>query len=682
MPYSNLSELPEAVKKLPEAAQKMWMHVFNQYKAEGRPEDECFQYAWGAVKNHYTMSGEGEWHMKASMVNTLDNIKDEGFTWEVMIHKFGLDKLKRYWEKDALVNAIPIFEGSKVFVLDEAQHQEKESKYGKSVKQLVGWFSNVSSVSDGLKGNFNILKSSYGRDLRDQLFSAWQKGKKDLLGLSTDLRCSGEWKEIEGEKRIVVTTIHSATTDVVYDPASGGEFLKLVACVHKQEDNVTKEELDALAKKQEEEKKAFELSMKSAMTDLDTLKKETCTTLLSTMLSQSGLPEVVSNKLKTQFEGKIFTGEEVKNAIKAEKSILDILLKDTVSNVGDVRITVDVFDKYKKELDDVLSGKGNSIKSAYIHLTGDEGVTGQINFLRLPSSMTTASLTSIFRDAMHKRMLEEYGASPYDLSWEKIADVVPIADFRTNYRSRWGGYGNLPIVAEKGAYTSLSSPSDEESSYSVSKRGGTEDLTLEMIKNDDVGELRKIPRKLGTAAKRTLYEFVWDFIVTNPSIYDGIALFHASHSNLSTVAFSKAELAARRLAMMKQTEISSGKRLGLFPKYIISSIDMELTIVEAIVQEGVGFEATAPDFVRRQRYEFIPVIHLTDTNNWFTACAKELATGLEIGFLDNKREPELFVQTEPTVGSMFANDVITYKLRHIYGGGITDYRTFQSNIVA
>jgi len=30
---------------------------------------------------------------------------------------------------------------------------------------------------------------------------------------------------------------------------------------------------------------------------------------------------------------------------------------------------------------------------------------------------------------------------------------------------------------------------------------------------------------------------------------------------------------------------------------------------------------------------------------------------------------------------MFSNDKITYKIRHIYGGAVTDYRGAQGNVV-
>ena len=34
------------------------------------------------------------------------------------------------------------------------------------------------------------------------------------------------------------------------------------------------------------------------------------------------------------------------------------------------------------------------------------------------------------------------------------------------------------------------------------------------------------------------------------------------------------------------------------------------------------------------------------------------------------------------VGSMFAADKLTYKIRHIYGGAVTDFRAFTKAVVA
>lgn len=108
-------------------------------------------------------------------------------------------------------------------------------------------------------------------------------------------------------------------------------------------------------------------------------------------------------------------------------------------------------------------------------------------------------------------MLAEYRAAVDFDGWRQVVNVVPLSDFRMQHRTRWGGYGDLPSVAEGADYQPLTSPTDEEATYKAGKKGGTEDVTLEMIKNDDVGAIRRIPTKLSRAAKRTLAKFVFDF---------------------------------------------------------------------------------------------------------------------------------------------------------------------------
>lgn len=74
----------------------------------------------------------------------------------------------------------------------------------------------------------------------------------------------------------------------------------------------------------------------------------------------------------------------------------------------------------------------------------------------------------------------------------------------------------------------------------------------------------------------------------------------------------------------------------------------------------------------------VPVWYWTDANDFAMAAAPSDIPSIEIGFLDGRQEPEIFVQDAPTVGSLFASDKITYKIRHIYGGAVTDYRGLQA----
>ena len=178
-----------------------------------------------------------------------------------------------------------------------------------------------------------------------------------------------------------------------------------------------------------------------------------------------------------------------------------------------------------------------SIREAYVQMTGDKQVTGMVrecDRVLLREALDSSSLGEVLGDAITRRMIADYRETNTLDWWMRLVSVIPVNDFRAQHRIRWGGYGNLPAVEEGAPYTELSSPGDEEETYAPSKRGGTESVTLEAIKNDDMSQLLRIPSKLSRSAKRTVSAFAAAFFTANANLADGVALFHATHSNLGS----------------------------------------------------------------------------------------------------------------------------------------------------
>jgi len=205
---------------------------------------------------------------------------------------------------------------------------------------------------------------------------------------------------------------------------------------------------------------------------------------------------------------------------------------------------------------------------------------------------------------------------------------------------------------------------------------------LEAIANDDVGAVRSLPRALARAAAQTLHEFVLDFLRANATIYDTLTLFHATHGNLGATALSTGTLAASRQRMQKQTELDSAKRMGLVPAHLWVPIDLEQTAFELTQSDRkAGTADNDANFVREMSLTYHVVPYWTDTNNWFTSASKDAVPVIELGFY-GPEEPEIFTQDMPNVGSMFSNDQLTWKIRHIYGAAVIDFRGLDGSIVA
>ena len=80
--------------------------------------------------------------------------------------------------------------------------------------------------------------------------------------------------------------------------------------------------------------------------------------------------------------------------------------------------------------------------------------------------------------------------------------------------------------------------------------------------------------------------------------------------------------------------------------------------------------------------DVMPMPHFTDDTDWYLSADPAEIPTIEIGFLDGRQEPELFIQDTPSQGSLFSHDQITYKIRHIYGGTVLDHRGLYKAAVA
>lgn len=390
---------------------------------------------------------------------------------------------------------------------------------------------------------------------------------------------------------------------------------------------------------------------------------------------------------------------------------------------GRAHVTVAEAETWSKAMDGMLAGadldkvpRFRSPKHAYAII---KGVHGPIEFISasqmlreavayqpkteygldnpLRESVSTGSWAELLGDSITRRMLAEYSTDALQ-TWRRIvSEVSGPRDFRTNRRMRLGGYGDLPTVSEGGTYLTMSSPTDEEATYAVSKKGGTDDFTFEAITNDDVGALRRIPQKLGRAAARTLYKAVFDLLANNGLVYDGVALANAAHgSNTGTTALGDAALKTAIQAMRDQLPYGvTGEPLGTLnsPRFLLVPNELEdmafrltqsLTYLQGLAGTGGLESGTTPNLIRGRYGSLEPLVldYWTDPTNWWLVADPGNIPTIEVGFLNGQEMPELFVQDQPNVGSNFTADKVTYKIRHIWGVAVLDVRGFYGAIVA
>lgn len=623
----------------------------------------------------------------------------------------------KFYTESALKEAVAngIFENAPAILRSEEEHLQGNDT---GINKIVGTFTDVewNDSSKQVEGILNLKKgTSTSEAFRKKLSEVWNSAKN--IGLSISGFGKYIVRTLKDKYVAVVTEIESLQSiDPVPSGNAGGKLISLIESsnnlINSNQNKLnTKNNMNAELKE-----KILDLLSSAMLTGAENVtdvvtdaKKLLCEAQLQSALTTSKLPEIVKEKVKKQFTGKIFEPKELEDALKAEQKVLAELNPALINNGGADEITVvqDSLDKAEKQLEYMLlsplaksrltesekqdyknSGISEmfSVKEWYRNVTGDFHITGIRRNGRgiLSEALVTTDFASIFKNALNKSMVSEYNFSAYNESWRKlVSEIVPRQDFKANTVARMGGYANLPVVNENAAYTAATSPTDEEITYNIRKRGYLETITREMIVNDDLGAIRKIPVRMGQAAARTIYEFVFDLIITNPVMdYDSVALFHASHGgNLLSAALSETSLSDARKIMRNQTELDSGKKIGIKPRYLLIPTELDKTAYE-LTTTAFGLNNPVPAFHQTWKIEPITIAHTTDANNWYLIADPMEFPTIEIGFLHGMEEPELFVSDLPTQGSYFTNDQIKYKIRHEYDGDVLDHRSFVGAIVA
>lgn len=664
----------------------------------------------------------------------LEAAGGSGKTWEVVVIRAGVSKNGFYYSDAVLREAAPLFDGVNVFAKSDDDHLDERKR--PNINQIAGWISGARFVEGKGKDSGFIagtLNWSGQSALRETVADAWARGKKNLVGLSIDaagkvVKATGTLLR-EGAKAVAQSITKVLSVDLIVNPSAGGALVRLVEAADSKEQDPMRDLMlaavkakfpnldvagltdDGLLTKYKEAIAAELPNGNGARQDGPQMTREEFQAELRMVearaqararINATKLPEPSKAALIKRFEGLArFTEADVDTEIKAERDYVVRIMEATGGDAGAVRLSeagdIQVEDRSKMiaEMLDAFFDPSHkdhratqSFKECYVEITGDRRVTGRVencDRTRLRESIGAAFRESIDTSgfdvvlgaALRRTLLADYRRpNQYDV-WRKIVNIVPVADFRTNERTRFGGYGDLPTVAEGSSYNSLSSPTDEKATYAVVKKGGTEDVTIEAIKNDDVGAIRAIPVKMSRAAKRTVAKLVLDLIRTNPTIYDSVAFFHASRGNLGAAALDATALAARRLAMLKQAEADSSDRLGIGPRYLIVPVDLEET-AQNLFSRNTNNDKT---FVNNMSLEVLPVWYWTDTNDWTIGADPMECPSIEVGFLDGNEEPEVYVQDNPSAGSLFSHDKITYKLRQIAGAQVVNYRGFDKSVL-
>ena len=346
-------------------------------------------------------------------------------------------------------------------------------------------------------------------------------------------------------------------------------------------------------------------------------------------------------------------------------------------------------------------GAFRGLREAYVTLTGDSDIRGFLNLrnlspdLRSCQDFDSGSFSNALGNAMSMYLSKKYKEFPYHEEI-LISEKKNATDLRKVHSEQVGYFGELPdIDTETEDYSSIAPYADTEAQYQIGKKGTVVWVTERVIINDSIGLILGMVDRMSRSARLAHAKYVWNFYMSNALCPDGTAWFTSEHGNLGDSALDIAPLVTAITALANMTEPEpSGEKIGLD----LASFNWHLVVPIglwdlAVGKNQTGSYYTSNDLTTKEtnpcrklfgdRNEMIVTCpFLTDPNDWGIIRDKEDIPIVEMSYLHGREVPEFISVWGPQSTKfgpdapqpVFKNDKIGFKIRHEYGGALTNYR--------
>lgn len=297
----------------------------------------------------------------------------------------------------------------------------------------------------------------------------------------------------------------------------------------------------------------------------------------------------------------------------------------------------------------------------------------KMSFIGAAFTHSTSDFPGLLANVANKAMLKGYMEA--EETFQLWTRPGTLSDFKTGKRVDLNAFPSLRKVVE-GAEYKYATLGERAESVVLATYGELFSITRQAIINDDLDAFTRIPRLMGRAAIRTVGDLVYAILTSNPTMSDGVALFHATHANLLTgAAITTGSVDAMQAAMAVQKQGAATLNIPL--KYLIVPRALKGTANVVRASEfdvGATKANTVPNSVR-DTFEVISDARLDASSAaaWYGAADPNSADTIEVNYLDGNDQPYL----EQKVG--WTVDGTEFKVRIDAGVAPLDYRTLAKN---
>ena len=174
-------------------------------------------------------------------------------------------------------------------------------------------------------------------------------------------------------------------------------------------------------------------------------------------------------------------------------------------------------------------------------------------------------------------------------TWRPLSRQRNMPDFKPSYELEIAGQIIPEPLLEGGEYKAAT-VKEQSQSWRIYTYGKKISVTRQLIINDDLDALSRIPSMIGRGMSLFESNQVWALITGNAQTnYDSTALFHSSHNNTGTGVIAEQAISDARKALRNQKDIADN-RINLRPRFMIVPAALETTAQKFLT--GVNPTAT------------------------------------------------------------------------------------------
>lgn len=288
---------------------------------------------------------------------------------------------------------------------------------------------------------------------------------------------------------------------------------------------------------------------------------------------------------------------------------------------------------------------------------------------------STSDFPLVLATVAKKSMLK--GFEEAEETFEKWTSRGSLSDFKPTKRVDLNLFPSLLAVPE-GAEYKHGTVGERGETVTLGTYGRLFAITRQAIINDDMSVFTRLPASMGRAARRTVANLAWAVLTDNATMADGIALFHASHGNLSGAAAapSVTTVSAARVAMAKQRDPDLiAAALNIRPKFMLVPVEYEgVALVTMQSEFNPANTQRVPNEVRGLAEVISDArLSINSTTRWYMAADPNSVDTIEVSYLNGDSEPKIEQQPGWDVDGM------SFKVRLDAAVKALDYRGLYAN---